>query len=72
MNRYPVVHFMVKHGNILAIVLGLLTLAAGGVGLLLGLGWVGGVLMLGAPLVWLLVQDFVELNQIIADMLLPR
>lgn len=63
---------MVKYGHLLAVAMGLLTLAAGIAGLFLGLGWKSAAMMAAAPLVWLLVQDFVELNQIIADMLLPR
>lgn len=71
--NYPAMRLICRHGRALAMVLGLLVavtsiaLAARGGGALAALGGV-----VGGALVWLLLQSYVEMAQIISDMLLPK
>jgi len=73
MPTYPTIQFLVKHGHRCAIVMAALGVLAG-----LGLAWmqlswfygVGGIV--AGVVLYVLTRSYVELVQIIADMLLPR
>lgn len=70
---YPAVRFVVRHGFWLAVLAGLAPLFVALVAVFDG--WGGGaalVLVLSAPLLFLVMKAFAELVAIISDMLLPK
>ncbi len=74
MDQYPTIKFIVKHGNPLAILIGLLPFG-GAIAfvVLISMHWLVLVAGLAASLVLLLLmKSYVELVRIIADMLLPK
>lgn len=70
---FPALHFIVKHGNVLALLLalcppfgGLLLWATGGSPAVIIAGALGGALL------YLIMRSYAELVRIIVDMLLPK
>lgn len=71
--RYPTVQFLVKHGNRFALTLALLVILFGIALSWLNTSWIilaGGVV--GGAVLYVILRSYVELVQIIADMLLPK
>jgi hypothetical protein len=72
MNSYPAVGFLVRHGNVVAIVLSALPVLAAA-WLALGGHWWWAVLALcAAPVTYLFVKSYMELVALISDMLIPK
>jgi hypothetical protein len=69
---YPAIRFLLRFGNALALVVGLVIVLAGlwtGAG---GAGWLCGAAIVAAGLLaFLLLRTFAELLHIVADTLLP-
>ncbi|ODV42905.1 hypothetical protein AWV79_22570 [Cupriavidus sp. UYMMa02A] len=70
---FPALHFIVKHGNVLALLLALcppcgslLLLATGGSPVFLVAGVLGGMFL------YLIMRSYVDLVRVIVDMLLPK
>ncbi|AQV99180.1 hypothetical protein BJN34_35480 (plasmid) [Cupriavidus necator] len=70
---FPALHFLVKHGNVLALLLAicppfgsLLLWAMGGSPVFLVVGALGGTFL------YLIMRSYVDLVRIIVDMLLPK
>jgi hypothetical protein len=71
--HYPAVAFLVRHGRLLAIVIGVVLALAGTVATLLGFGWAWAPVGFAAGiLIWLLLQSYVEVLTIISETLLPQ
>ena len=73
MPNYPVINFLVRHGNRFAVAVALIPVVAGLAMAYTGWGWpcaVGGIVA-GAVL-YVIAKSYVELVAIIADMLLPK
>jgi hypothetical protein len=71
---YWMLHFIVKHGDWVAIVCGLLPLLAS-IAAIAALGvpaWALVVGVVGSAFLYLLMRAFVELVRVIVDMLLPK
>jgi hypothetical protein len=72
-NGYPAIRFLVRHGNRLALAVGLAIFIAGVAAAASGWGWgfaLAGIV--GAPLGYLFVRCYAEMAQVIAETLLPR
>lgn len=72
---YWMLHFIVRHGDWLAVVCGLLPLAAGIAAVMICSGLTAWVIAAGAvasAFLFLLMRAFVELVRVIVDMLLPK
>lgn len=70
---YWMLHFIVKHGDWIALVTGVLPLLASAAGIVCGLPlWLLAVGVVGSAFLFLLMRSFVELVRVIADMLLPK
>ena len=70
---YRTLHFIVSHGDWLAIVVALGTLALGiGVWLTSGSLWFLVVGVVGGAFMYLIMRSYVELVRVIVDMLLPK
>jgi hypothetical protein len=69
-NQYPILNILVRHGNLLAVVLGLLPIAfavaLGAAPVMLGGAIVGGVIF------GFFVRSYVELVRVVIDMLMPQ
>ncbi len=70
MSQYPILNILVRHGNLLAVILGALPIA-------LALALNAAPVMLGAAIVGeviagFFVRSYVELVQVVIDMLLPQ
>lgn len=70
MNQYPILNILVRHGNVLAVILGLLPIA-------LALALNAAPVMLGAAIVagvifGFFVRSYVELVRVVIDMLMPQ
>ena len=70
MTQYPILNLLVRHGNLVAVVIGLLpvvfALGSNGAPVILAAA-VAGSLVLG-----LFVRSYVELVRVVTDMLLPQ
>ncbi len=69
---YPAIHFIRRHGAVLAVILGMLVGAAGLAATLAGAGWwwtLAGIAAGG--LTFLLMKSYCELVRVIAATLLP-
>lgn len=70
MSQYPILNILVRHGNLLAVILGALpialALALNAAPVMLGAAIVGGVIA------GFFVRSYVELVQVVIDMLLPQ
>jgi len=70
---YWMLHFIVKHGDWIALVAGVLPLLASMAGVVCGLPlWSLAVGVIGAAFLFMLMRSFVELVRVIVDMLLPK
>ena len=70
---YWMLFFIVKHGDWLAIVAGLMPFIAGIVALVLGApAWLLAVGAVASVFLFVLMRAFVELVRVIVDMLLPK
>lgn len=71
---YWMLHFIVKHGDWLAIVCGLMPLIAAILAVVIFpvMPWIIAVGVVGAAFLFLLMRAFVELVRVIVDMLLPK
>jgi hypothetical protein len=72
-NNYRAIHFLVRHGNALAIAVAAIIGLGGIAAALAGWGWVwfpAGLLL--AALAYLLFRSYAEIVQVIAETLLPR
>ena len=70
---YWMLHFIVKHGDWIALVAGVLPLLASMAGVVCGLPlWSLAVGTVGAAFLFMLMRSFVELVRVIVDMLLPK
>ena len=70
---YWMLQFIVKHGDWVAIVSGLLPLLSSIAGVLVGSPlWALAVGVAGSAFLFLLMRSFVELVRVIVDMLLPK
>jgi hypothetical protein len=73
MDSYPTIKFIVEHGNLLAIGIGLLPLLGAVALVILGVHWFALIAgAVAAGVVFLLMKSYVELVRVIADMLLPK
>ena len=74
MEQYPAVRLMVAHGRALAIVVGVAVPAVAVLGILLAdWHWIWGpAALLAGVVIGFVFRTFVELTQIIVDMLLPQ
>ena len=74
MNQYPVVNFIVKHGVLIAIAIGILPLLGAVACVVMFAGHafliVAGVVASGV--LFFLMKSYVEVVQLMADMLLPK
>ena len=70
MSQYPILNILVRHGNLLAVVLGLLPIALaaalGAASVMLGASIVGGVIF------GFFVRSYVEMVRVVIDMLMPQ
>ena len=70
---YWMLHFIVKHGDWIAIATGILPLLASVAALFCGAPlWLPAVGAVATAFLFLLMRSFVELVRVIADMLLPK
>lgn len=70
---YPAVNILLRHGRLIAALIGVLPLIAGAWGVVEGApGVFAALAALAAPVLYLLMRSYVELVTIIADMLLPK
>ena len=70
---YPAVRFMLRFGNIVAVLMGLAVAVAGLWAAMAGMGWPWGAAgLVGGLLAFFFLRIFSELIQIIADTLLPQ
>ena len=70
---YPALHFLVRHGNWVAIIVALVPMALGGLAWSSGMSFVFGIAGLAAgAFLYLMMRSFVELVRVIVDMLLPK
>ena len=70
MNQYPILNLLVRHGNLVAIVISLLPVVFA-----LGLNGAPAVLaaaVVGSIVLGLFVRSYVELVRVVTDMLLPE
>ncbi len=70
MNQYPILNILVRHGNLVAVILGLLPIA-------LAVIVNAAPVMLGAAIIaggilGFFVRSYVELVRVVIDMLLPQ
>lgn len=73
MPSYPAVNILVRHGRLIAVLLGILPLIAAVWMVVVGVPTAFAVAaVVAAPVLYLLVRSYVELVTIIADMLLPK
>jgi hypothetical protein len=74
MDKYPTIHFIVSHGRAVAFMLGALPLVCVLAAVVaFGLTWwlvTAGVAV--SVVAWFLARSYVELVQVMADMLLPK
>ncbi len=71
--NYPAVRFVVRYGLWLSIIVGLAPVFVALLAVLSGWGYgVALILILSAPLLFLVMKAFAELVAIISDMLLPK
>jgi hypothetical protein len=70
---YPALNFLVRYGDWVAIVVGVVPVLAGGIASGMGMSIMFGIagLVAGAFL-YLMMRSFVELVRVIVDMLLPK
>ncbi len=70
MSQYPILNILVRHGNLLAVVLGLLPIALaaalGAALVMLAAAIVGGVIF------GFFVRSYVEMVRVVIDMLMPQ
>ena len=70
MNQYPILNILARHGNLVAVVLGLLPIALAAAlnaePVMLGAASVAGVIF------GIFVRSYVELVRVVIDMLLPQ
>jgi hypothetical protein len=72
-DSYRMLHFLVSHGDRVAIVVAIATLALGvGVWLTGASVWFAVLGVLGAAFMYLIMRSYVELVRVIVDMLLPK
>ncbi len=74
MNNYPYIRFIVKHGTFVALLLGSMPAICAAI-VMIALDLTAWVLVLGVMtslIGWFIAMSFVELVQVIADMLLPK
>jgi hypothetical protein len=70
---YPVVRFLARHGVLVSWICGLFVLIAAMIAVALGAPvWLIFVSAFAAPLVAVFVRSYVEIVQIISEILLPR
>ncbi|MFT4066534.1 hypothetical protein [Paraburkholderia sp.] len=70
---YPALEVITKHGNLIAIIAGLLPLVAGVWAWLATTAWWPLVAaIIAAPILWFIVRSYVELVRVLSDMLLPK
>ena len=70
---YWMLHFIVKHGDWIAIVAGVLPLLASVAGVVCGAPfWLLAVGAVATAFLFMLMRSFVELVRVIVDMLLPK
>ena len=70
---YRTLYFLVRHGNLVAIVVGLAPLVAGVWAYAAGLSIAYAVAgLFGAAFLYLIMRSYVELVRVIVDMLLPK
>jgi len=70
LNHYPILNLLVRHGNLVAIVIGLLPVVFA-----LGLNVTPALLaaaVVGSIVLGLFVRSYVELVRVVTDMLLPQ
>ena len=70
MSQYPILNILVRHGNLLAVVLGLLPIAlaaALGAALVMLAAAIGGGVIFG-----FFVRSYVEMVRVVIDMLMPQ
>ena len=73
MNEYPTLHFVVRWGRPIAIAIAVLTAGAGLWGTIAGGSAIWAVLGVGAGAIgYGLLMSYVELLQLVMDMLLPK
>ena len=72
-DTYRMLHFLVTHGDRVAIAVAAVTLALGvGVFLSGGSVWFAVIGVLGAGFMYLIMRSYVELVRVIVDLLLPK
>ena len=72
-NNYPAIHFLVRHGHALAVVVAAIIGLGGIAATLAGWSWVwlpAGLVL--AALAYLMFRSYAEIVQVIAETLLPR
>lgn len=70
---YRTLYFLVKHGDWVAAVVGLVTLAAGvGAWIAGASAWFAVAGVLGGGFMYLIMRSYIELVRVIVDMLLPK
>ena len=70
---YWMLHFIVKHGDWIAMLAGALPLLASMAGVIAGLPiWSLAVGAVGSAFLFMLMRSFVELVRVMVDMLLPK
>jgi hypothetical protein len=71
--HYPVVQFLLRWGNHVAVAIALLPFVAAGAAALLGFPfWLVPAGLIAGAILWLFVKSYVEVLAIIADTLLPK
>ena len=70
---YPVVQFLLRRGNVLAVVIALMPIVAAlGALVVKGASWPLAAALMLSPVIWMLLKSYVEVLAIIADTLLPK
>jgi hypothetical protein len=72
-HTYRTLHFLVKHGNLLAAAIGIGVLLLGPViWLVNGSSWAVPICIAASAFLYVILRSYVELVRVIVDMLLPK